>query len=325
MRALRIVYMGTPDFAVASLDAIHQSQHEVVAVITSPDRPAGRGRKVRSSAVKQYAADAQIDILQPLKLRDPEFQSALAAYEADLFVVVAFRMLPESVWAMPPLGTINLHGSLLPQYRGAAPINWAIINGETRTGVTTFYIDAEIDEGKIIDSRSIEISPDADAGALHDELMALGAELVLHTVDEIAAGRAKAIPQETDGLELRAAPKLFPHNRSIDWTQSAQAIHNLVRGLCPYPSALSSLHVDSEEWPCKIYKTQICESNSLVAGEIESDGRKYMRVGTGDGDLEILEIQLGSKKRLRVPDLLNGFDLGTSARFERSGSESKQG
>ncbi len=227
IKPLRIVFMGTPGFAVASLSALHDSHHTVVATVTAPDRPAGRGRKLRASEVKEYALGAGIPVLQPEKLKNEEFIRELASYEAELFVVVAFRMLPEVVWAMPKLGTINLHGSLLPQYRGAAPINWALINGDKQTGVTTFFINAEIDMGKIIDHVDVDIDDDDTAGILHDRLMLVGSKLIVETADLIAQGLAIAQAQDSNTEELRGAPKLNHENRSIDWNASGEQVKNL--------------------------------------------------------------------------------------------------
>jgi methionyl-tRNA formyltransferase len=315
--------MGTPDFAVACLKRIHESDHNILAVITAPDRPAGRGRKLRGSAVKEYAQEHQLPILQPLKLKDTAFLSELKSYGADLFVVVAFRMLPMLVWAMPKLGTINLHGSLLPQYRGAAPINWAIINGDKETGVTTFYIDAEIDQGKIIAHRKVNIDFSDNAGTLHDKLMTTGAQLLLETVDDIAAGEANAVVQESSSPALKHAPKLNPENRTIQWDLDADTIHNLVRGLCPYPSALCELILaDQTQISCKLFQTHLLEVNTLSPGFIETDNKTYIHVGTETFNLALDEIQLSGKKRLAVRDLLNGVDLDGKCRFNIGSSNS---
>lgn len=316
---MRIVFMGTPGFAVENLRVLNESHHEVVAVITAPDRPAGRGRKLRAPEVKEYAVQHSLPVLQPEKLRNPKFLEDLASYKADLFVVVAFRMLPELVWSMPEKGTINLHASLLPQYRGAAPINWAIINGETKSGATTFFINEEIDKGKTIDSIEVEINPNDDAGDLHDRLMILGAQHLLKTVDLIAEGKAVAKEQVGDAVELKKAPKLNSENRSIDWNRSAKEIYDLIRGLSPYPSALSTLSSsDEDDITCKIFRSKVLESSDLGSGETESDKKSYLKVGTGSHDLEILEIQLSGKKKMGIKDLLNGFDWPQKALFKLS-------
>ena len=314
---LRIVFMGTPGFAVEGLSRLHASEHEVVTVVTAPDRPAGRGRKMRASEVKDFAIDHGLPILQPEKLRDPEFISELKNLNADLFVVVAFRMLPEMVWSIPSKGTINLHASLLPQYRGAAPINWAIINGETKTGATTFFINAEIDKGKIIDKVEVDISPDDDAGDLHDRLMHFGSELLVSTVDHIADGTAKAIEQDADGSELKKAPKLNPENRKIDWSRSAEDIHNLIRGLSPYPSAYSTLQIGEEEpMMCKIFSCRNSQNEGILApGHVRTDNRNYLHVGTGTSDIEIVHIQIPGKRKMGIKDLLNGFNIEQEAFF----------
>ena len=316
IKSLRIVFMGTPGFAVASLSALNDSHHEVVAAVTAPDRPAGRGRKLRASEVKEYALGAGIPVLQPEKLKNEEFLLELASFEADLFVVVAFRMLPEVVWSMPPLGTINLHGSLLPQYRGAAPINWALINGDKRTGVTTFFINAEIDKGKIIDHVEVDIDEDDTAGKLHDRLMAVGSTLIVQTADLIAQGLATAKAQDSTTEELRGAPKLNSENRSINWSAPAQQIKNLIRGLCPYPTALTTMLMPTEgEIACKIYSASICEGVTLNPGEVNTDNRSFIHVGTSTQDIAIEEIQLSGKRRMNIKDLLNGFEIEKNSRF----------
>jgi methionyl-tRNA formyltransferase len=308
--------MGTPGFAVASLSALHESHHEVVAAVTAPDRPAGRGRKLRSSDVKEYALGAGIPIMQPEKLKNEEFIYQLASYKADLFVVVAFRMLPEVVWAMPQLGTINLHGSLLPQYRGAAPINWALINGDKQTGVTTFFINAEIDKGEIIDQVEIDIDEDDTAGTLHDRLMHVGAKLVVKTADLIAQGQVIAQAQDLRLDELKGAPKLNHENRSINWSASAEQVKNLVRGLCPYPAAIGTLIMpEAGEIGCKIYAVGISEEATLNPGEVSTDNRSFIHVGTSSMDIEIVEIQLSGKKRMSTKALLNGFEIEENSRF----------
>ncbi len=316
IKPLRIVFMGTPGFAVASLSALHDSHHTVVATVTAPDRPAGRGRKLRASEVKEYALGAGIPVLQPEKLKNEEFIRELASYEADLFVVVAFRMLPEVVWAMPKLGTINLHGSLLPQYRGAAPINWALINGDKQTGVTTFFINAEIDMGKIIDHVDVDIDDDDTAGILHDRLMLVGSKLIVETADLIAQGLAIAQAQDSNTEELRGAPKLNHENRSIDWNASGEQVKNLVRGLSPYPAAISTLFMPEEgEIGCKIYAVSLSGADTLSPGEISTDNRSFIHVGTSSEDIEIVELQLSGKRRMNIKDLLNGFEIEEKSLF----------
>ncbi|MDG1572771.1 methionyl-tRNA formyltransferase [Robiginitalea sp. M366] len=314
MKSLRIVFMGTPDFAVASLDALVHSAHTVVGVVTAPDRPAGRGRKLRPSAVKEYALEAGLPVLQPEKLKAPEFLEALQGLQADLQVVVAFRMLPEAVWAMPALGTFNLHASLLPQYRGAAPINWALINGETETGVTTFMIDHQIDTGQILLQRTTPIGPAEDAGALHDRLMALGAGLVVETTDRLADGTVQPQPQPEAGA-LRKAPKLFRENCRIAWDAPADTIHNLIRGLSPYPGAWTEFHNDGPAQQAKVFRAHpIPGTATLPPGRLEVREGKLL-AHTANGILEMEELQLEGKKRMPVSDLLNGLEISNRAEF----------
>ena len=314
-RKPRIVYMGTPEFAVAPLDELVTKGYKVVGVVTVADKPSGRGLKVNESAVKKYAVEHGIPVLQPEKLRDPEFLQALEAFKADLFVVVAFRMLPEEVWKMPRLGTFNLHASLLPQYRGAAPINWAIINGEHRTGVTTFMIDHAIDTGGIILREECLIEPDDDAGTLHDKLMELGRKVVADTVDLIIERNVELRVQRSfvQGSEvLNPAPKLTRELCHIDWTGRSVKIVNLVRGLSPYPAAFTELASDgAATQQLKIYKAEKMAAvpgvEKTVPGKIYSDGKSYLAVGTGDGAVKILDLQLGGKKRMDVNAFLLGF------------------
>jgi methionyl-tRNA formyltransferase len=301
--------MGTPEFAAGILDAIIQKGFNVVGVITAPDKPAGRGQKVQFSAVKNYALENNLRLLQPAKLRDPEFLSELESLKADVQVVVAFRMLPDVVWKMPPLGTFNLHASLLPDYRGAAPINWAIINGETKTGVTTFFIDDKIDTGATILSREISIGDDENAGSLHDRLLDLGREAVTSTLTMIAEGNASATPQ-TNSAELKEAPKLDRTNTRIDWTQSSATVHNLIRGLSPYPSAWTMFQ-DAQEWNVKIFEARIHDAK-YPPGKISIDNKR-MFIGTGDGSLEVLQLQLPGKKRMAARDVLNGMGFSDNA------------
>ena len=308
---LRIVYMGTPDFAVESLRALVEGGYNVVAVVTMPDKPAGRGHKMQFSAVKEYALSVGLPVLQPEKLKAEDFIEELRSYKADLQIVVAFRMLPEVVWAMPRLGTFNLHASLLPQYRGAAPINWAIINGETKTGATTFFLKHEIDTGDMILQEQITIGENEDAGSLHDRLMMLGAELVLKTVDLIIEGTAKPIAQPAlPADKLRPAPKIFKETCEIDFSKTATQVHNFVRGLSPYPTAWTNITIGGQTQTVKIYKTEI--SNSPEKPEISkvvTDGKHYLRVGCSEGWIDLTEVQLPGKKRMNIKDLLNGLKI----------------
>lgn len=317
MDDLRIIFMGTPEFAAYNLKVLHQSGAQIVAVVTAPDRPSGRGQKLQPSAVKLMAEELSIPVLQPEKLRDPEFQNALRSFRPDLQVVVAFRMLPESVWNLPPKGTFNLHASLLPQYRGAAPINWAVMNGETKTGVTTFFLNHEIDTGSIIMQESISISPNDNAGVVHDRLMKLGAELVVKTVEAITNNKVEAIAQ-IDTQELKPAPKLFREDGRIDWNQTSQKIHNHVRGLSPYPAAWTEL-IDGEKSPLsmKVFETEIVSTTEQLApGAIDCDGKDRMLVGTGDGALLVKELQLAGKKRMSTEVFLKGFRWNDQIFFE---------
>ena len=310
---LRIVYMGTPDFAVASLRALVEGGYNVVGVITMPDKPMGRhGSVLQASAVKQYALSVGLPVLQPEKLKAEEFLDALRAWQADLQIVVAFRMLPEVVWNMPRLGTFNLHASLLPQYRGAAPINWAIINGEQETGVTTFFLTHEIDTGKIILQRHLPIAETDDVGKVHDELMTLGAGLVTETVDLILAGKAEAIPQDQfmrDAEELRPAPKIFKDTCRIDWHLPLKRIYDFVRGLSPYPAAWTELvDIDGKHQMLKVYETEIRPAvHTDAAGTLRTDGKTYLEVAVEGGYLRLLSLQLAGKKRMPVSAFLNGM------------------
>lgn len=312
-RDLRIVYMGTPEFAVTSLKRLVEGGYNVVGVITAPDRPAGRGQKVRPSAVKEYAVSQNLPLLQPVKLQDPDFLTQLKSWNADLQIVVAFRMLPEVVWDMPRLGTFNLHASLLPQYRGAAPIHWAVINGEIETGVTTFFLDHKIDTGKIILQKKVAIKEADNVGVIHDKLMELGGELVVETVDALLNNNIQPIPQEKliEG-ELKNAPKLFRENCKIDWTQSVETIYNFIRGLSPYPSAWSPMFVASENKAInvKVFASEkIIQKHNLDTGTIQTDGKEYIQVAVRDGFIVIKELQLPGKKRLKVDELLRGYEI----------------
>ena len=303
---LRIVFMGTPEFAVASLDALVGSGYNVVGVVTMPDKPAGRGYKMQFSAVKEYALAHNLPLLQPEKLKNEEFLDALRALHADLQIVVAFRMLPEVVWAMPPLGTFNLHGSLLPQYRGAAPINWAIINGEQETGVTTFFLQQEIDTGDLILQKRTPITDGDNAGTIHDRLMSIGAAAVVETVDCIIAGTAPKTPQP-QGVTLKSAPKIFKETCRVDWTQSCHQIFNFVRGLSPYPAAWSVLHTDDKTIDIKLFEvTREPAAHTLQAGQVVCDGKNYLKVAVADGFVKIESLQPAGKKRMSAADWLRG-------------------
>jgi methionyl-tRNA formyltransferase len=315
---MRIVFMGTPDFAVASLEKIIESGQNVVAVVTAPDRPAGRGQKLMPSAVKEAALKHNIPVLQPEKLKSEEFIAELKNINADLFVVVAFRMLPEIVWNMPKFGTINLHGSLLPQYRGAAPINWAVINGEKETGVTTFFITHEIDTGNILEHRKISISEKDNAGTIHDQLMIVGAELLAETIGKIERNEIKAQPQDNfiGKQELKHAPKIFRETCKIDWNNPTEKIYNLIRGLSTYPAAYSDLSETGKELvSIKIFETEKENNKHKPPGTIETDGKTYLRVFTNDGSLSILSLQYPGKKRLSIEEFLKGNKIPEGAIF----------
>lgn len=324
---MKIVFMGTPDFAVASLAAIHNSNHEIVGVVTNSDKKSGRGQKVSVSAVKTYAVENGLTLLQPEKFQDDAFLAELKALNADLFVVVAFRMLPEVVWAMPPKGTINLHGSILPNYRGAAPLNWAIINGDKETGASTFFIEKEIDTGEVIDVVKVAIGENTNVGELHDELMIVGAATLVDTLDKIASGEGKGIPQNEllTGNE-KPAPKIFKETCQIDWNKSAQEVHNLVRGLSPYPVAWSNFNFNEKEEIAKILETRIAAKTELIngvevtveqlaVGKIKTDNKRYLTVGCKDGNVSVLSIQLPGKKRMDIKSFLNGVTLDETTDF----------
>ena len=311
-KELRIVFMGTPDFAVASLKALVDDGYNIVGVITAPDKLAGRGKKLNESAVKKYAVENNLKVLQPEKLKNPEFLIELKLLQADLQVIVAFRMLPELVWNMPKLGTFNLHGSLLPQYRGAAPLNWAVINGETKTGVTTFLLDQKIDTGKIIFKREIAIGENDTVGDIHDGLMEIGAKLVVETVDVLASGNYEAVAQSEimDETEIKHAPKIFKDDCKIDWTKDCETIRNLIRGLSPYPAAWSKLvHKDTgKEIPTKLFFAKRSNSTEISEpGTLKTDGKTYVNVACGNGWLQITDLQIAGKKRMKVEDFLRGF------------------
>jgi methionyl-tRNA formyltransferase len=306
---LRIVFMGTPEFAVVSLKMLVENGYQVVGVITAPDKPAGRGMKLQQPEVKRYALEQHLPVLQPEKLKNPDFIRELQGLKADLQVVVAFRMLPEMVWAMPPLGTFNLHGSLLPQYRGAAPLNWAVINGEEETGVTTFLLDHEIDTGKILFREKTPIGRNETVGDIHDRLAVIGAGLVLKTIDAIAEGNYTAIRQE-DALpqNLKHAPKIFKEDCHIDWTRPGMQIRNLIRGLSPYPAAWTEVRTeDGEMMTLKIFSAAFKPEAGLKPGTIFTDGRTQLKIAAADGWLELTDLQLSGKKRMKTADLLRGF------------------
>lgn len=305
----KIVFMGTPEFAVASLRALHESGCDIAAVVTVPDRPSGRGQKITFSPVKGYALAHKLNLLQPEKLRDPRFISGLYDLKADIFAVVAFRMLPEAVWSIPPLGTFNLHASLLPQYRGAAPINHAIINGETGTGVTTFLIDKEIDTGKILLYRETDIAPDENAGSLHDRLMELGAELAVETAEGLYARALKPVPQKKmPGEQLRPAPRIFPADTVINWRESAVKVHNLIRGLSPYPGAMTLLHRGDKNMRLKILSSATREDFRDIPGTIRVTDKSRLTVACVAGGIEILSLLPEGRKRMTAAEFLRGFD-----------------
>ena len=306
--ALRIVFMGTPEFAVAALDKLVQAGCSIVGVVTAPDKAAGRGMQLQQSAVKQYAIEHGLFILQPEKLKSPDFLEQLKNLQADLQIVVAFRMLPELVWNMPPMGTVNLHGSLLPQYRGAAPINWAIIHGEKFTGVTTFKLQHEIDTGDILLTATIPIGEQETAGELHDKMKAIGAELLLETVKGLSAGDLMETPQiqmdEARAAELKIAPKIFTASCQINWNNPVSEIYNLIRGLSPYPTAFSFL----EGKKVKIFKTEIINTvPTVAAGEFETDKKTFLYFAGSDGYIALLELQQEGKKKMEIADFLRGY------------------
>lgn len=304
---LSIVFLGTPDFAVASLDALISAKANVVAVVTAPDKPAGRGMQLQSSPVKKYALEHQIPVLQPEKLKDPSFLAELASFNADIQVVVAFRMLPELVWNMPPMGTVNVHGSLLPNYRGAAPINWAVMNGDVETGVTTFKLQHQIDTGNILLQASLPISSEDNAGFIHDKLMHLGAQLLVETIKGLAEGTIVEKPQtDFDENKHKHAPKIFKEDMKIDWHQSALNIINKIRGLAPYPAAFTQLQGKQ----VKIYAAHVAyEKVNVLPKTVETDHKSYLRFAAQDGWIYLDEIQLEGKKRMTIDAFLRGFRL----------------
>jgi methionyl-tRNA formyltransferase len=302
-KSLRIVFMGTPEFAVPMLDILYRSQHQIVGVITAPDKPAGRGMQLSESDIKKYAVAKGLHLLQPEKLKNEMFLEDLRTLNADLFVVVAFRMLPVAVWDMPPLGTINLHASLLPNYRGAAPINWAVINGEKETGVTTFKLQHEIDTGQIILREKINIRDDETVGELYHELMDTGKEVLLKTVDAIASGDYTLLPQDHI-TDVKHAPKIFKETCQIDWRRDASSIYNLIRGLSPYPAAWTILQGKT----LKIYTAEkLIQGHSKPTGLVETDGKDYLRYTCTDGYVNLKDIQLEGKKRMSIEEFLRGY------------------
>lgn len=307
---LRIVFMGTPEFAVASLKRLVADGYNVVAVVTTPDKPAGRGQKIHESDVKVAARELGLTILQPEKLKDPEFVEAMRALQPDLGIVIAFRMLPEIIWAMPRLGTFNLHASLLPQYRGAAPINWAIINGETESGITTFLLNHEIDKGAIVGQQRMPILAEDNVGTLYDKLMTAGCDLVVQTVDKIAEGNFTAIEQsDCDESTLKPAPKIFKDDCHIDWTWDGERIVNFIRGLSPYPAAWGALHKGGEDaGSAKIFEVKFeAKPASATPGTITSDGRDKIEVCCANGIIHILSMQMAGKRRMTNRELLLGL------------------
>lgn len=308
---MRIVFMGTPDFAVPSLSILLENGYGIAAVVTVPDKPAGRGRQLRTSAVKDFALQHGLPVLQPEKLRDPVFLAELKSLQADLFIVVAFRMLPEAVWQMPPKGTFNLHASLLPQYRGAAPINRAVMNGESETGLTTFFLQHAIDTGNILLQDRVSIGENETAGELHDRLMETGAQLVLKTVQAIEAGEAQPVSQETlihaethAGRELKEAPKLFREDCRINWDRPLENVHDLIRGLSPYPTAFTELNGKT----LKVFKsTKEAAAHSEQPGKFITDDKTFLKVAVPGGYIHLEELQLEGKKRMNVRDFLKGY------------------
>lgn len=312
MEKLRIVFMGTPEFAVGILDTIYKNNYEIVGVITAADKPAGRGQKIKYSAVKEYALEHNLRLLQPTNLKDETFLEELRSLNANLQVVVAFRMLPEAVWRMPKLGTFNLHASLLPEYRGAAPINWAIINGETKTGVTTFFIDDKIDTGAMILSDEVTIGENESAGELHDRLMVLGSGTVLKTLQLIEQGNASTTVQST-GEDIKTAYKLNKDNCKIDFSKEGSEIHNLVRGLSPYPAAWCFIKDNDQEWNVKIYETSFLkEDHQQESGKLLST-KKELKIAVKGGFLNIHSLQFPGKKRMLTHELLNGISFSENS------------
>ena len=312
-RKIRIAYFGTPEFAASQLEAIIKAGYEVAVVVTMPDKPAGRGRKIQYSDVKKTALEHNLPLLQPEKLKDPMFLEQLASYQANLFIVVAFRMLPAVVWQMPELGTFNLHASLLPQYRGAAPINFAIINGETETGLTTFFLNEEIDKGAVIMREKVAIRPDETAGELHDELMVLGNKVVVETIQKIEKGEVRALPQEklAEDLTLKPAPKISKEFCNVDWGKDCQTVYNHIRGLSPYPAAHTCIQSGSgEAIELKIFSSEIerCDPEMPI-GSVVTDNKKYLKIALKDGFIHLTQVQQAGKKAMPIADFLRGTQL----------------
>lgn len=312
-QSLRIVFMGTPEFAVASLDALVKAGFTIVGVITAPDKPAGRGMQLQQSAVKKYAVEHNLKVLQPGKLKNPEFIEELRTLQADLQVVVAFRMLPEVVWNMPPMGSVNLHGSLLPQYRGAAPINWAVINGEKETGVTTFKLKHEIDTGDILLQERFTIGENDTAGEVHDKMKEIGAALLVKTVKGLADGSIKEMPQQStmnyEPSTIKHAPKIFTDTCKIDFTKTAEEVHNLIRGLSPFPGAFTNLNGKT----LKIYRSEKELTNTgMATGEYKTDGKTFLKFACSNGFIHVKELQLEGKKKIAVEEFLRGYRFTNS-------------
>lgn len=307
---LRIVFMGTPEFAVTSLKGLVDNGYNIVGVVTAPDRPSGRGLQMHQSDVKKYAQSCGIEVLQPEKLKDVHFLEELKSLQADIQIIVAFRMLPEVVWKMPPMGTFNLHGSLLPRYRGAAPLNWAIINGDQETGVSTFLLKQEIDTGNILFQTKVEIGADETLGELHDQLMTIGADLVRKTIEALANGTVEPLPQSSLPIDPNRlhAPKIFKETCKIDWHKSGININNLIRGLSPYPAAWTNFECNGSENGVKIFKASVeYADHKLEPGTILSDNKNYLKIACEDGFLQIIDLQLAGKKRLEITSFLRGF------------------
>ncbi len=317
-RNFKIAFMGTPEFAVASLEILHKNGFEIVAVVTAPDKPAGRGQKLTESPVKKYAVKNKLNVLQPTNLKDPKFIKELKDTGAEVNIVVAFRMLPEEVWAMPRLGSVNLHASLLPAYRGAAPINWAIIKNEKVSGVTTFFIQQEIDTGNIIYQEKLNLEKNETAGSLHDKLQKIGAEILLQTVRDLAGGVCPQNPQVVGYAQLPEAPKLFKNDCKINWTLSPDKINNFIRGLSPHPAAWSNLvSPDAEAFSVKIFQgDKVYTSHANSPGMIDTDGKTFFHVFVPGGFIELLDVQLSGKKRMEIEDFLRGFKINNTWFFE---------
>ncbi len=308
-KELRIIFMGTPEFAVASLDALVNAGCNIVAVITAPDKPGGRGMQLQQTAIKKYAVENKLQVLQPEKLKNPEFLDELKELNADLQVVVAFRMLPEVVWNMPPMGSVNLHGSMLPQYRGAAPINWAVINGEKETGVTTFKLKHEIDTGDILLQESFSIAETDTAGDVHDKMKEIGANLLVKTVKGLAEGNLKERTQDPEIIShdsLKHAPKIFTETCEINWNKSVDEVYNLIRGLAPYPAAFTFLNSKK----LKVYKVdKVSKIPTIAAGAFETDQKTFLHFTCADGNISIIELQLEGKKKMDIASFLRGYQF----------------